>query len=203
MAQETWRMQANLNTPPTLNIRYPGQYYDFEVGLVQNWWRTYEPRIGRYSSADPIGLNGGFNRFGYAYQDGINNIDPMGLIAPPQSPNTGTSENSRGPNTCSGRNCVTPPWWPWDKDNIKPGPRPNLPQKNTSPKVKDGKYPEFCSKYQPTYQTCVACCTRNNAIQGSACREQCSHRDPSYPDSPFQTDNGGGQCFAMINYIMD
>ena len=79
VAQETWRIQANLITPPTLNIRYPGQYYDFEVGLVQNWWRTYEPRLGRYVSADPIGLNGGWNRFAYVGGDGINNIDPMGL----------------------------------------------------------------------------------------------------------------------------
>lgn len=79
VAQETWRIQANLTTPPTLNIRYPGLYYDFETGLVQNWWRTYEPRIGRYVSADPIGLNGGWNRFGYAYQDGVNRYDPYGL----------------------------------------------------------------------------------------------------------------------------
>ena len=79
VAQETWRIQANLSTPPTLNIRYPGQYYDFEVGLVQNWWRTYEPRIGRYVSADPIGLNGGWNRFAYVEGDGINASDRMGL----------------------------------------------------------------------------------------------------------------------------
>ena len=79
VAQETWRIQANLSTPPTLNIRYPGQYYDFEVGLVQNWWRTYEPRIGRYVSADPIGLDGGWNRFAYVEGDGINNYDPTGL----------------------------------------------------------------------------------------------------------------------------
>jgi RHS repeat-associated protein len=80
VAQETWRIQANLTTPPSLNIRYPGQYYDFEAGLVQNWWRTYEPRMaGRYTSADPIGLDGGFNRFGYAYQDGVNRYDKNGL----------------------------------------------------------------------------------------------------------------------------
>ena len=79
VAQETWRIQANLSIPPVLSIRYPGQYYDFETGLVQNWWRTYEPRIGRYTSADPIGLNGGWNRFAYSNQDGINQYDPYGL----------------------------------------------------------------------------------------------------------------------------
>ena len=30
-------------------------------------------------SADPIGFDGGWNRFGYAYQDGINLSDQMGL----------------------------------------------------------------------------------------------------------------------------
>ena len=79
VAQETWRIQANLTTPPTLNLRYPGQYYDFESGLVQNWWRTYEPRIGRYVSADPIGLDGGWNRFAYVEGDGVNGFDPDGL----------------------------------------------------------------------------------------------------------------------------
>ena len=79
VAQETWRIQVNLTTPPMLNIRYPGQYYDFESGLMQNWWRTYEPRIGRYVSADPIGLEGGWNRFTYSNQDGINQYDPYGL----------------------------------------------------------------------------------------------------------------------------
>ena len=79
VAQETWRIQANLTTAPTLNLRYPGQYHDFETGLVQNWWRTYEPRIGRYVSTDPIGLEGGWNRFAYVEGDGINLSDRMGL----------------------------------------------------------------------------------------------------------------------------
>ena len=80
VAQEIWRIQANLNTRPTLNIRYPGQYYDFEAGLVQNWWRTYEPRLGRYVSADPIGLDGGWNRFGYAKGNSLKYVDPLGLL---------------------------------------------------------------------------------------------------------------------------
>ncbi|MFI0546356.1 MAG: RHS repeat-associated core domain-containing protein [Brachymonas sp.] len=81
VAQETWRIEQNLHIPPVLNIRYPGQYYDFESGLVQNWWRTYEPRIGRYVSADPIGLEGGWNRFSYAGQDGINGFDRDGRLS--------------------------------------------------------------------------------------------------------------------------
>ena len=75
--------QANSSvlTAPVLNIRYPGQYYDAESGLSQNWWRSYDARMGRYTQNDPIGLGGGMNRFGYAYQDGLNYFDPDGLDA--------------------------------------------------------------------------------------------------------------------------
>ena len=103
MAQETWRIQANLSTPPTLNIRYPGLYYDFETGLVQNWWRTYEPRIGRHVSADPIGLNGGWNRFAYSNQDGINQYDPYGLWAAEGPMPTPTPVPRSKPAACSCR----------------------------------------------------------------------------------------------------
>ena len=39
--------------------RYPGQYFDAETGLHQNYFRDYDPRTGRYIEADPIGLVGG------------------------------------------------------------------------------------------------------------------------------------------------
>jgi RHS repeat-associated protein len=43
--------------PPTFdfNIRFPGQYYDAESGLHDNRHRVYDPGVGRYISADPLG----------------------------------------------------------------------------------------------------------------------------------------------------
>ncbi|MBI5741808.1 MAG: RHS domain-containing protein [Nitrospirae bacterium] len=38
----------------TNNLRFPGQYYDSETGLHQNWHRDYVPETGRYMEADPI-----------------------------------------------------------------------------------------------------------------------------------------------------
>jgi len=38
----------------TNNLRFPGQYYDSETGLHQNWHRDYKPEVGRYLEADPI-----------------------------------------------------------------------------------------------------------------------------------------------------
>ena len=44
----------------TLNLRFPGQYYDAEIALHYNYFRDYDPSTGRYVQSDPIGL-GGFN----------------------------------------------------------------------------------------------------------------------------------------------
>ncbi|MFB3851803.1 MAG: RHS repeat-associated core domain-containing protein, partial [Acidobacteriota bacterium] len=30
------------------NLRFPGQYFDSETGLSQNWFRDCETKIGRY-----------------------------------------------------------------------------------------------------------------------------------------------------------
>jgi RHS repeat-associated protein len=38
----------------TNNLRFPGQYYDAETGLNQNWWRDYNAVIGKYTEFDPL-----------------------------------------------------------------------------------------------------------------------------------------------------
>ncbi|GKS77989.1 hypothetical protein AVME950_23855 [Acidovorax sp. SUPP950] len=63
------------------DLRYPGQVLDEETGLNYNLNRSYGPPSGRYFQADPIGLDGGWNRFGYVGGDPLNAIDPQGLNA--------------------------------------------------------------------------------------------------------------------------
>jgi RHS repeat-associated protein len=57
----------------------PGQYFDAETGLHQNWHRDYDPGIGRYLQPDPLGLDGGVSLFGYAAQNPLLRTDPTGL----------------------------------------------------------------------------------------------------------------------------
>ena len=61
------------------NFRFPGQYYDSETGLSYNYHRYYKPEIGRYITADPIGLRGGINPFVYVENNPVNRKDPLGL----------------------------------------------------------------------------------------------------------------------------
>ncbi|WP_462391216.1 RHS repeat-associated core domain-containing protein [Acidovorax sp. Q11] len=63
----------------TFNLRYPGQYFDKETNLHYNYFRTYAPGTGRYTQADPIGLDGGWNRFAYVGGNPFSGIDPDGL----------------------------------------------------------------------------------------------------------------------------
>jgi RHS repeat-associated protein len=63
----------------TLNLRFPGQYFDAETGLYYNYFRNYDPMTGRYIQSDSIGLAGGLNTYGYVGGRPLSYIDPFGL----------------------------------------------------------------------------------------------------------------------------
>ena len=62
-----------------LPLRLPGQRYDAETGLHYNYFRDYEPALGRYGQSDPIGIRAGLNTYSYTKSNPLRWIDPYGL----------------------------------------------------------------------------------------------------------------------------
>jgi uncharacterized protein RhaS with RHS repeats len=44
-----------------------------------NYFRDYDPQMGRYVESDPIGLGGGVNTYAYTFASPVSNMDPLGL----------------------------------------------------------------------------------------------------------------------------
>ncbi|QTD46386.1 RHS repeat domain-containing protein [Ottowia testudinis] len=78
--QEAFGQTYTENSGLELNLRFPGQYWDKETNLHQNYFRDYSPQRGRYIQADPIGLWGGLNLFTYVRGSAVISFDPLGLM---------------------------------------------------------------------------------------------------------------------------
>ena len=74
--------EATVTGALTFNQRFPGQYYDAETGLHYNYFRDYDASLGRYVQSDPIGLQGGWNTYGYVSGNPVMRVDSKGLVAP-------------------------------------------------------------------------------------------------------------------------
>lgn len=93
----------------TYSLRFPGQHYDVESGQHYNIHRYYDPRSGRYTSFDPIGLAGGINGHSYANNAPTMYTDPLGLKpvpCPPGLPPGATCDDGLGNQDVKPR-CVT------------------------------------------------------------------------------------------------
>ncbi len=79
-----WNSDPFGNTTPTgsltYNLRFPGQYYDAETGHNYNYFRDYDPSIGRYIESDPLGLAGrSYSTYSYVNDNPMSKVDPCGL----------------------------------------------------------------------------------------------------------------------------
>jgi RHS repeat-associated protein len=70
---------ANSNRPPfECQFTFPGQYFDDESKLSQNYFRYYDPTTARYVNHDPIGIQGGTSLYTYPTNP-FNWVDRFGL----------------------------------------------------------------------------------------------------------------------------
>ena len=70
------------STGANSDLRFPGQWFQAETALHQNWMRDYDPTTGRYIQADPLGLVDGASVYGYALQNPGRYTDPTGEFIP-------------------------------------------------------------------------------------------------------------------------
>jgi RHS repeat-associated protein len=90
-------------------LRFPGQYADKESNLHYNYFRDYDPSLGRFGESDPIGLRGGLNTYLYVHGEPLRRADVYGLktlpekLKVPKSPQEAVEDAAkRG----KGRTCV-------------------------------------------------------------------------------------------------
>lgn len=89
---------ADSGAPAFIPLRFPGQtstfapFADLEDSLYYNYFRDYNPELGRYMQSDPIGLDGGLNVYTYANGNPASFVDFYGLALSGQ----GTSRASKG-----------------------------------------------------------------------------------------------------------
>jgi RHS repeat-associated core domain len=60
------------------HLRFPGHYFDAELGLHYNRFRYYDPELGRYLQSDPWGIAGGYNLYAYC-SNPLLHVDVRGL----------------------------------------------------------------------------------------------------------------------------
>jgi RHS repeat-associated protein len=68
--------------PETMDLRFPGQWFQLETGLAYNWHRHYDASLGRYLQPDPLGLDAllsdGPSVYGYVGGSPLAYDDPKG-----------------------------------------------------------------------------------------------------------------------------
>ena len=60
-------------------FRFSTKYTDTTSGHIYYGLRYYDPRHGRWLSRDPVGEEGGLNLYGFVGNDGVNQVDVLGL----------------------------------------------------------------------------------------------------------------------------
>jgi RHS repeat-associated protein len=82
------------------NLRFPGQVFDGEAGLHQNYFRDFDPAAGRYVESDPIGLKAGIDTYSYVFDAPTMLSDPSGLEAVSYLMHQTNSQTTKG---CGGQ----------------------------------------------------------------------------------------------------
>jgi len=80
---DSWGNVLQDTNPGFQPFGYAGGLYDPQTGLVRFGARDYDPKVGRWTTKDPIGFGGGdTNLYAYVAGDPVNLKDPKGKLLP-------------------------------------------------------------------------------------------------------------------------
>ena len=101
---------------------FAGVRYDIEIGLYYNRARYYNPYMGRFLQADPVGYDAGMNLYAYCVNNPLSRTDPSGLETFPE-PEFGKGEKQGDYYyNATGRVLVLPgAWFPPDLTDLEEG----------------------------------------------------------------------------------
>ena len=74
------RTLVDTDTLGQFRFRFSTKMLDLETGLYYYGYRYYDPETGRWPSRDPIGEQGGTNLYGFVGNDGVNQLDVLGML---------------------------------------------------------------------------------------------------------------------------
>jgi RHS repeat-associated protein len=89
----------------SLDLRFPGQYFQIETAYAYNWNRHYDPITGRYTQPDPLRFVDGPSMYAYAGNSPFMLTDREGLNANVIAAGTTT--------LAGGLFAVAYAWWNW------------------------------------------------------------------------------------------
>jgi RHS repeat-associated protein len=125
-------------------------------------YRDYDPSLGRYMEADPLGIDAGRNVYAYVDGDPVNEEDRRGLMGAPPSPPAPAAEfkwygNYGGPGWSSGG------WRPEDGPIPQPGQpgyKPPIDQQDACYEKHD-RCIHNCTNCELPGHYCIRSCDRN------------------------------------------